>query len=54
MGTVIHVPSVDKLLEIAAAMHKTVLAECTRVNTHIKIDDRKDKNLDIDGKIAAV
>ncbi len=53
MGTIVS-GDVDKLLEIAIKMHKTVLSETERVVTYVKIDDRKDKPLTFEGKIKSV
>jgi len=54
MGTVIDAESVEKLLQIASAMHRKAMDEAVRVNTFIKIDDRSDKKLSMDGKIRSV
>ena len=55
MGTIIEADSMDKLSEIAAKMHKSVLTNLIkRVVTTIKIDDRTDKRLTMEGKIRAV
>ena len=51
MGTIIETRSVKTLLNIAKEMHKSTLAGAARVVTSIKIDDRKDKKLTIQGKI---
>jgi len=55
MGTIIEASSLDKLLRVAKRMHKTVLnGDVNRIVTTIKIDDRKDKNLTIEGKLKSV
>jgi uncharacterized protein (TIGR00106 family) len=54
MGTVLSGP-VDELLAAARAMHTAVLAGgAKRVLTTIKIDDRTDRELTPEGKVAAV
>jgi uncharacterized protein (TIGR00106 family) len=55
MGTIIEASSLDKLLAIAKKMHKTVLnGDVNRIVTTIKIDERKDKSLTIEGKLKSV
>ena len=55
MGTIIEANTVEKLLEIAGKMHHAAFCdEVKRVVTTIKIDDRTDKNLTINGKIQSV
>ncbi len=55
MGTIIEAKTVKKLLEIAGKMHRAVLSrEVQRVVTTIKIDDRTDKNLTMNGKVQSV
>lgn len=55
MGTIIEASSLDKLLAIARKMHKTVLnGDVNRIVTTIKIDERKDKRLTIEGKLKSV
>lgn len=52
MGTLLEGPSMRKLLDIAERMHKKALScGAKRVVTHILIDDRKDKELTIRGKV---
>ncbi|MCJ7605908.1 MAG: MTH1187 family thiamine-binding protein [Dehalococcoidales bacterium] len=54
MGTVV-VGDVDTLLSLAARMHRSALeAGALRAVTTIKIDERTDKPLTIDGKKRAV
>ncbi len=54
MGTIV-VGEVESLLRLAAALHQIPFARgAQRVVTSIKIDDRRDKELSISGKIAAV
>lgn len=55
MGTIIEADSVERLLEIAGKMHRIVFCkEVKRVVTTIKIDERKDKKLTMEGKIKSV
>lgn len=54
MGTVVDAESVERLLDIAGEMHRTAMNEAVRVNTIIKIDDRSDRKLSIQGKIESV
>ena len=45
----------DRLLEVAKKMHRSAFAAgAQRVVTSIRIDDRRDKPLTIEGKIKAV
>ena len=54
MGTIIQ-GDLDRLLNVVRKMHEAVLdSGVKRVVTTIKIDDRRDKALSINGKIAAV
>jgi len=54
MGTVV-VGEVDELLAVARKMHEQPFAMgAVRVATTIKIDDRRDKALTIQGKVRAV
>lgn len=54
MGTVIE-GDLDRILETIRAMHEgTFGGEVVRVLTSIKIDDRRDKELSMEGKLAAV
>ena len=55
MGTIIEAGSIEELLRIAQRMHNSVLAgEIKRVVTTIKIDDRRDKQLTIKGKLKSI
>jgi uncharacterized protein (TIGR00106 family) len=55
MGTVIEADSLETLLAIAGKMHEAVLdGDIQRVVTSIKIDDRRDKPLTMDGKVLSV
>lgn len=54
MGTIIEADSIDRLLDIAKQMHNAVLNDAVRVLTTIKIDDRKDKKLSLEGKVKSV
>jgi len=54
MGTVIE-GDLEKVLKVVMQMHEDTFAEgVVRVLTTIKIDDRRDKTLSIDGKIGSV
>jgi uncharacterized protein (TIGR00106 family) len=54
MNTIIE-GDLDKLLTLARRMHRSAFdAGALRVVTNIKIDERRDKHLTIDGKIKAV
>lgn len=51
MGTIIE-GDLDKILEAIRKMHESAFnSEVMRVITTIKIDDRRDKSLSIDGKL---
>jgi len=55
MGTIIEADSVEILLNVAGKMHHIVFDEgVERVVTTIKIDERKDKKLTMEGKIRSV
>lgn len=55
MGTVVEADSVEALFEVAKKMHVRSLAgEVQRIVTSIKIDDRTDKGLTMQGKIRSV
>ena len=55
MGTIIEADTVERLFKIAGKMHYVVFSgEVKRVVTTIKIDERKDKKLTIEGKIKSV
>jgi uncharacterized protein (TIGR00106 family) len=55
MGTVVEADTVEKLLKIAGRMHRAVFSEgVKRVVTTIKLDERKDKQLTMEGKIKSV
>ena len=54
MGTIV-LGRVDRLLEAAQKMHQAVLdAGAQRVETVIRIDDRRDKTVTLASKLAAV
>jgi uncharacterized protein (TIGR00106 family) len=54
MGTIIE-GDLEKVLDLAKKMHASVFdKEVLRVVTIIKIDDRRDKPLSIEGKIRSV
>ncbi len=55
MGTIIESDSVEKLLSVAGKMHSCVFSQqVKRVVTTIKLDERKDKQLTMDGKVKSV
>lgn len=55
MGTIVQAESVETLLGVAARLHRSVLeAGACRVLTSIKIDDRTDKELTMEGKVRSV
>ncbi|MBN2544727.1 MAG: MTH1187 family thiamine-binding protein [Spirochaetes bacterium] len=55
MGTIIQSDSVKHLLMIAEKMHAEILKKgVDRIVTSIKIDDRKDKNITMNGKIKSL
>ncbi|HUT04593.1 MAG TPA: MTH1187 family thiamine-binding protein [bacterium] len=54
MATVIE-GELDEVLAVAGKMHSSLFSdEVVRVATTIKIDERRDKQLTMDGKVAAV
>jgi len=54
MGTIIEGP-MDKVMDIVQKMHEVpFLNGAERVSTSIRIDDRRDKQLTMEGKIKAV
>ncbi len=54
MGTIIE-GDLEKILKVVKQMHEDTFTEgIVRVLTTIKIDDRRDKTLSIDGKIGSV
>ncbi len=54
MGTIIQGP-LERVLELAGKMHQAPFSQgAQRVVTTIKIDDRRDKPLTIEGKVKAV
>ncbi len=54
MGTIIE-SSLDKLLEIVHKMHEVPFSKgASRVVTHLKIDDRRDKPATMTGKVESV
>lgn len=55
MGTIIEATSTEKLLSVAAKMHAIPFSEeVKRVVTTIKLDERKDKELTMEGKVKSV
>ncbi len=53
MGTVVE-GSFDEVLALIARCHKAVAADCERVSTIIKIDDRKGARNQIETKVTKV
>lgn len=54
MGTIIE-SSLDKLLEVVHKMHEVPFSKgASRVVTHLKIDDRRDKPATMTGKVESV
>ncbi len=53
MGTVVEGPF-DEVMALIAKCHKAVAADCERVSTVIKIDDRKGARNQIEEKVAKV
>ena len=53
MGTVVEGP-LDDVIALIVRCHKAVAADCDRVSTVIKIDDRKGARNQIEGKVASV
>jgi uncharacterized protein (TIGR00106 family) len=54
MGTIVE-GELEKLLELATKMHRAVINKgALRVVTTIKLDDRRDKPLSIEGKVKSV
>ncbi len=53
MGTVVE-GSFDDVMALIARCHKAVAADCERVSTVIKIDDRKGATNQIDEKVTKV
>jgi len=55
MGTIVESNTIEELFNIATEMHNTAFSnKIARVVTTIKIDDRKDKKLDMDNKVESV
>jgi uncharacterized protein (TIGR00106 family) len=55
MGTIVQAASIERLFDLAKKMHHSVFEHgAIRAVTTIKIDDRRDKELSIKGKIDAV
>jgi len=55
MGTIIEARSIEKLLSVAGKMHSILFSdEVKRVVTTIKLDERKDKDLTMNGKVKSV
>ncbi len=54
MGTIIE-GELDRVWEVVRQMHEQPFAKgCARVVTTVRIDDRRDKKLTMDGKVSAV
>lgn len=55
MGTIIEADSTEKLLSVAGKMHTIPFSDVVkRVVTTIKLDERKDKKLTMEGKVKSV
>ena len=55
MGTIVESDTVEELFNAAAGMHNAVFnCGVERVVTTIKIDDRRDKKLSMNGKVKSV
>jgi uncharacterized protein (TIGR00106 family) len=55
MGTIVEANSIEKLLSLASKMHSIPFEnEVKRVVTTIKLDERIDKELTMEGKIKSV
>jgi uncharacterized protein (TIGR00106 family) len=52
MGTVIEAPDIDTLLDAVGAAHKAVDGD--RVSTFLKVDDKRDREVDAEDKVDAV
>lgn len=53
MGTVVEGP-LDDLLALIARCHNAVAADCERVSTIVKIDDRRGAKEQLDAKVTGV
>ena len=53
MGTIIEADSTKKLLDIAGHIHAITLDQVSRVVTFIELDERKDKDLTMEGKLSS-
>jgi len=53
MATVVEGP-VEGILKLVGDMHRAVLEEAVRVVTSLRMDDRRDKPLTMEGKVGAV
>src|SRR3970040_850686 len=53
MGTVVEGP-LDDVVAVIVRCHKAVAADCERVSTIIKIDDRKGARAQIDAKVEGI
>lgn len=53
MGTVVEGPF-DAVMELISQCHRAVAAECERVSTIVKIDDRRGASGQIDAKVRAI
>ena len=55
MGTIVEADTIEELFDIAGRMHNAVFSDkIKRVVTTIKVDDRRDKRLSMDGKVESV
>lgn len=53
MGTIVE-GDLDELLELAKKMHRAVAEKVPRVITTVRIDERKNKPLSMEGKVKSV
>lgn len=53
MATVVE-GSVEEILKLVGDMHRAVLEDAVRVVTSLRMDDRRDKPLTMEGKVLAV
>jgi len=53
MATVVE-GSVEEILKLVGDMHRAVLEDAVRVVTSLRMDDRRDKPLTMEGKVRAV
>ncbi|MHA2246572.1 MAG: MTH1187 family thiamine-binding protein [Candidatus Hodarchaeales archaeon] len=55
MGTVIEAESLDQIFDVTKRAHEAILKTgASRVLTHLRIDDRKDKSRRMEDKVVAI